>query len=131
MTGRLARLALALYPLAFRRRYEQEMRALLEESPPRALALLDLLRGAMAAHLRPTAAAGGGVDPGERLRASASGQLACWVAFAAAGFGFYKTTEDAPFAAAGHAHQLLGDTHLAVQVLAVLASALSCWAPCR
>lgn len=124
MTGRLARLALALYPLAFRRRYEQEMRALLEESPPRALALLDLLRGAMAAHLRPTAAAGGGVDPGERLRASASGQLACWVAFAAAGFGFYKTTEDAPFAAAGHAHQLLGDTHLAVQVLAVLASAL-------
>ncbi len=123
MTGRLAGLALALYPLAFRRRYEQEMRALLEESQPRVLALLDLLRGAMAAHLRPPAAAGDGVDPCERLRASTSGQLACWVAFAAAGFGFYKTTEDAPFAAAGHAHRLLGDTHLAVQVLAVLASA--------
>ncbi len=121
MSGRLAALALALYPLAFRRRYEQEMRALLEDSPPRAGALLDLLRGALAAHLRPAAAAE--VEPCERLRASTSGQLACWVAFAAAGFGFYKTTEDAPFAAAGHVHRLLGDTHLAVQVLAVLASA--------
>ena len=54
--GAWQRLALALYPLAFRRRYEQEMRALLEDSPPRVLALLDLLRGAMAAHLRPAAA---------------------------------------------------------------------------
>ena len=123
MSGRLARLALALYPLAFRRRYGQELRALLEDSPPRVPAFLDLLRGAMSAHLRPTAAAGGRVEPCQRLRASASGQLACWVAFAAAGFGFYKTTEDAPFGAAGHAHRLLGDTYLAVQALAVLASA--------
>lgn len=123
MSRRLAQLALSLYPLAFRRRYGEELSALLEDAPPRMLAVLDLLRGAILAHLRPTAAGGGLVDPSDRLRASASGQLACWVAFAAAGFGFYKTTEDEPFAAAGHAHHLLGGTYLAVQGLVVLASA--------
>ncbi len=122
MSRRLARLALSLYPLAFRRRYGDELSALLEDAPPRMLAVLDLLRGAILAHLRPTAAGGAPVDPSDRLRASASGQLACWVAFAAAGFGFYKTTEEEPFAAAGHAHHLLGGTYLAVQALAVLAS---------
>lgn len=87
MSRRLAQLALSLYPLAFRRRYGEELSALLEDAPPRMLAVLDLLRGAILAHLRPTAAGGALVDPSDRLRASASGQLACWVAFAAAGFG--------------------------------------------
>src|ERR1035441_1056294 len=95
MTRRLARLALGLYPLAFRRRYGQEMRALLDQTPTRVLTVCDLVRGALAAHLRPPAAAAGLVDCADRVRASASGVLACWVVFAAAGFGFYKTTEDA------------------------------------
>ncbi len=123
MIRRLARLALCLYPLAFRRRYAQEMSALLDQTPPHVPAVLDLLRGALIAHLRAPPAVAGGVDAGDRLRASASGQLACWVAFAAAGFGFYKTTEDAPFTAAGHAHSLLGDAHVAVQALSIVASA--------
>lgn len=120
MTRRLAALTLLVYPLAFRRRYGGEMRALLDETPPRALMLLDLLRGALAAHLRPPAGLAGVLDPVDRLRASTSGVLACWVAFAAAGFGFYNTTEDHPFAAAGNAHPVLGGAHLAVQVLALL-----------
>jgi hypothetical protein len=123
MTRRLARLALGLYPLAFRRRYGQEMRALLDQTPTRVLTVFDLVRGALAAHLRPPAAAAGLVDCADRVRASASGVLACWVVFAAAGFGFYKTTEDAPFTAAGHAHPLLGDAHVSVQALALVASA--------
>lgn len=123
MTRRLAQLVLCLYPLAFRRRYGEEMLALVEESPTRMPAVLDLLRSAILAHLRPAALETGLVGSADRIRASMSGQLACWVAFAAAGFGFYKTTEDAPFAAAGHTHHLLGGAHLAVQVLAVLASA--------
>ena len=36
MTARLARLVLRLYPLAFQRRYGEEMHALLEQEPPRA-----------------------------------------------------------------------------------------------
>lgn len=123
MTRRLAGLALLLYPLAFRRRYGREMRALLEQTPPGALTVLDLLRGALVAHLRPPAGLGSVVDVGGRLRASISGVLACWVVFAAAGFGFYKTTEDGPYRAAGISHALLGDARLAIQVLAILASA--------
>ncbi len=122
MTRRLAQLVLRCYPLAFRRRYGAELHALLDETPARALTVLDLSRGAFLAHLRPPAGLTGLVDSGERLRASASGVLACWVAFAAAGFGFYKTTEDHPFEVAGSAHTLLGDAHLAIQILAVVAS---------
>src|SRR5262249_144089 len=47
----------------------------------------------------------------------------CWIFFAAAGFGFYKTTEDLPFSDAGHAHPLLRDAHLTVQAIALIASA--------
>ena len=57
------------------------------------------------------------------MRASISGVLLCWVFFAAAGFAYYKTTEDLPFSAAGHAHPLLRDAHLAVQAVALIASA--------
>ena len=65
---------------------------------------------------------GGLVDRDDRLRASTSGVLACWVTFAAAGFGFYKTTEDHPFETAGRSHVVLGGAHLTIQALAVLAS---------
>ncbi len=122
MTRRLAEWALWLYPLAFRRRYGEELRALVDQSPPGPLAALDLLRGALAAHLRPTAALAGLVDSADRTRASLSAQLACWVLFATAGFGFYNTTEDTPFTAAGHAHPLLGGVHVAIQVIAIVAS---------
>jgi len=122
MTRRLAELILRCYPLAFRRRYGDEMRALLDETPAGAPTVLDLSRGAFLAHLRPPAGLAGVVDVGDRLRASTSGVLACWVVFAAAGFGFYKTTEDHSFEAAGSAHTLLGDAHLAIQILAILAS---------
>jgi hypothetical protein len=123
VSRRLARAALAVYPLAFRRRYGAEMRALLDESTPSALSVLDLLRGALGAHLRPPVGLRAALAPEERVRASVSAVLACWVAFALAGFGFYKTTEDAPATAAGKAHPLLGDAHLLVQVLAVVGSA--------
>ena len=122
MTRRLCLIALWLYPVAFRRRYEQELRALLDQEPTRPHTVLDLLRGALAAHLRPAAATSGFVDCADRVRTSASGVLACWVVFAAAGFGFYKTTEDSSFTAAGRLHPLLGDAHTAIQALAVVAS---------
>ncbi|HWF25103.1 MAG TPA: hypothetical protein VG275_06640, partial [Solirubrobacteraceae bacterium] len=113
MRRRLARLALRLYPLAFRRRYGAEMVALLDATPPRVATVLDLLRGALVAHARPPAATAGVVGSADRVRASASGVLACWVAFAAAGFAFYKTTEN--FTAAGYEHPVLGDVHFSIQ----------------
>jgi hypothetical protein len=48
---RFALLFLAAYPRWFRGRYGDEMRALLEEHPVSAATLVDLLRGATAAHL--------------------------------------------------------------------------------
>jgi hypothetical protein len=121
--ARLAQLALGLYPLAYQRRYGEEMRALLEDQPPRAGTVFDLVKGALRAHLHPADAPAGAVGPADRVRASTSGILLCWIFFAAAGFAFYKTTEDAPFSAAGHAHPLLRDAHLAVQALALIATA--------
>jgi hypothetical protein len=122
MSRRLAALTLALYPLAFRRRYGDEMRALLTETPAGAPTVVDMLRGALLAHVRPAAGLADTVDAEDRLRASASGVLACWVAFAAAGIGFAVTTEDSPFRGAAHRHPLLGEAHVAIQALAVVAS---------
>jgi hypothetical protein len=122
MSKRTARWVVCLYPLAFQRRYGEEMHALLEQEPPPARAVLDLLRGALLEHLRPSGATRGLVAPDERVRASASGVLLCWIFFAATGFGYYKTTEDAGFSMAGQAHPLLRDAHVAVQALAIVAS---------
>jgi hypothetical protein len=123
MTGWLARQTLRLYPLAHQRRYGDEMRALLEDEPPRAGTVFDLLKGAALAHLRPGDAPAGVVDAADRVRASTSGVLLCWIFFAAAGFGYAKTTEDQPFSVAGHIHPLLRDAHIAVQAVALIASA--------
>jgi hypothetical protein len=123
MSARLARLALRLYPLAFQRRYGAEIRALLEDRPARPSTVAGLVRGAVVAHVHPPAAAAAWADPVDRARASASGVLVCWVLFAAVGLGFYKTTEDAGFSDAGHAHAVLFGTHVAIEVMAVIGSA--------
>jgi hypothetical protein len=117
---RLAEFALGLYPLSHRRRYGEEMRALLDETVVDGHVVLDLVRGALIVHLRPQV---GSVDSQDRLRLSASSILACWVLFAAAGFAFYKTVEGAAFTAAGNAHPALSGLYLAIQVVAALASA--------
>ena len=51
--GRSTRWLVALYPRAWRARYGPEMLALLEDRPPSARDALDLLRGALDAHLHP------------------------------------------------------------------------------
>lgn len=122
MKRRLARATLALYPLAFRRRYGDEMLALVEDSPPSSRATFDLLWGAAIAHVRPSVGISAALSPEDRLRGTSSGVLACWIAFAAGGFGFYKTTEDHPFSKAGDAHLAVGGAHTAIQILAVIAS---------
>jgi len=124
VTRRLALSSLSLYPLAFRRRYGEEMRELLEQRPATLRAVLDLWRGALLAHVRPPAELAKQLDPGDRVRASASGVLASWVAFAAAGAWFANTTDDSPFSVAGYQHVLLSGSHEIVQLLAFVACAL-------
>src|SRR5690242_3376137 len=57
------------------------------------------------------------VSPADRLRLSAAGILACWVAFTAAGLAFYKTTDGAAFSAAADAHLTVSGAHLAIQIV--------------
>jgi hypothetical protein len=123
MSARLARLALALYPLAYRRRYGDEMEALIEDSGTSPASVLDLVRGALRAHLRPEPGVEAELGPDDRVRLGLGSILVCWVVFAVAGLGLYKTTEGHSFAAAGDAHGMLGTAHLAIQILAVIATA--------
>jgi hypothetical protein len=120
MNVRLARLALALYPLAHRRRYGEEMQSLVDDAGASPRVVFDLLRGAFAAHLRPVSAVAGEVDREERARLALGSILLCWFLFAAAGVGLYKTTEGHAFSHADDAHWLLGGAHAAIVLLAIL-----------
>jgi len=122
VTG-LVRLTLAAYPLAYRRRYGEEMAALVEDQGASPRIVADLARGALLAHVRPEPAVSRVVGRDERARLGVSAVLLCWVLFAAAIFAFAKTTEDGAFRAAASAHPVLGGAHLAVQLFFVLASA--------
>jgi hypothetical protein len=121
-SARLARLALRLYPLAYRRRYGAEMEALLEDGGATPHAVLDLARGAIGAHLRPEPGVDAALGRDERLRHGLGAILACWCLFVIAGLAFYKTTEGVPFEGAG-TPGALGTLHLAIQILAALGGA--------
>jgi hypothetical protein len=125
---RLAELALALYPFAYRQRYGEEMRALLDDTEVDGRAVLDLGRGALVAHMRPAVRA---IDAENRLRLSAKGILVCWVLFAAAGLGFYKTVEGTTFTALGDVHPAVSGLYLAIQVIALSPQLQSSSAPPR
>lgn len=120
MNARLARLALALYPLSYRRRYGAEMESLLEDGGATPATVVDLTRGALRAHLRPEPGVADAIPREERLRRGLGAAIACWLLFAVAGLSFYKTTEGSPFEGAAGAPDVLGPLHLAIQILAVL-----------
>jgi hypothetical protein len=122
MSGRLTRLGLALYPLAYRRRYGDEMKALIEDSGASPMSVIDLVRGALRAHLRPEPGVEAELGPDDRVRLGLGSILLCWVVFAVAGLGLYKTTEGHSLGVAGYAHGVVGTAHLAIQILAVIAT---------
>ena len=118
---RLGCVLLELYPQAYRQRYGDELRAVLEQQPVTITTLLDVLVGALDAHLQP----GGLVaSPPSRMRGAISSALTLWLALILVGAGFAKTTEDVPFRTAEAAHPLLGGARIAVAVLAVIAAAI-------
>jgi hypothetical protein len=108
---------LALYPEAWRERYGAEMSALLDETPASLGSTLDLLRGAVSAHLRPL----GPSAPGARARGTVAFVLGCFIVFCAFGAGFAKTTENYDYTE--HVHPLLGASHSVILIAAVVAAA--------
>lgn len=122
MNARLARLALALYPLAYRRRYGEEMAALVEDQGASPRAVADLARGAFRAHVRPEPAVSAAVGSEDRMRLGVSAVLVGWLLVSGAILAFAKTTEGPAFRAAASAHAVLGAAHTALGILAALAS---------
>jgi hypothetical protein len=120
VSARLARLALALYPLAYRRRYGGEMKSLLEDGGATPATVVDLTRGALFAHLRPEPGVAGTIGADERLRRGLAAVLGCWLVFALAGLALYKTTEGRPFEGVSGTPGVLGALHLAIQLLAAV-----------
>lgn len=107
---------LSLYPETWRDRYGVEMSELLDETPPGVSATLDLVRGALAAHLRPLATS----PPATRVRGTVAGVLGCFIVFCVFGSGFAKTTENYDYIE--HAHPLLGVSHSLILIAAIIAA---------
>jgi hypothetical protein len=105
----------SLYPEAWRERYGEEMQALLDEAPPTVADTLDLLRGALIAHLRPLAS-----RPVARARNTIAYVLGCFIVFAFFGSAFAKTTEN--YDPTEHAHSLLGISHSIILIGAIVAA---------
>lgn len=112
MTKRL----LSLYPEAWRERYGEEMSALLDDAPPSLTASLDLLCGALTAHLRPLVTPA----PSVRARGTIAYVLGCFIVFCFFGSGFAKTTENYDYIE--HLHPLLGVSHSVILIGAIAAA---------
>ena len=116
---RTARALVWLYPLAWRRRYGDELGALVEDDPPSLRGLATLVSGALRAHARPGAWRTG-VSAAERMRLSVWAVFCCWIGLSVAGSAFQKETEERPFWLAGAHHGALGIAKDAVIAGAVL-----------
>lgn len=109
MSARVAagRGLLRVYPLAWRRRYADEVTALLEDDPPSLRGLGTLVTGALRAHARPSAWRAQ-LSPAERMRLSVWAVFCCWIGLSVAGGAFQKETEEPSFALAVSNHGALG-----------------------
>jgi hypothetical protein len=110
---KMAKYLLYLYPRGWRRRYEDELLALLEEDPCSLNDCLDLLLGALDAHLHPQLSVNG-LPRLERvrqmlttLRHSLLLIFCAYLGFILAGAAFAKLTEDASFQVAIQGHGVL------------------------
>jgi hypothetical protein len=121
---------LRLYPRQWRQRYEEEFVALLEGCPRSPLVLLDVLLGALDAHIAPQDNTGRILQMINRPRWTAITVFCAYIVFVVAGFGFQKMTEYDDFVEAARSHAAIGISFdivvagSAVALLAVLAGGL-------
>jgi hypothetical protein len=112
-----------LYPAAWRERYEVELRALLDERPPDVLDRLDIIRGAIDAHLHPQRHHSPPEPAGTQARRRLAGSVATLggVIWALASVGFYGAPyiNDLGYKDSGSV-VLLGATAAAVTALAAV-----------
>ncbi|HEY7781874.1 MAG TPA: hypothetical protein VIC85_16905 [Ktedonobacterales bacterium] len=97
-----------LYPRHWRTRYGDELVDLLESRPLGPLDLLDVLLGALDAHLHTDIVPGRVLAMVSRLRSSAIAVFAAYIAFVIVGIGFQKMTEYDDFQELARAHPEVG-----------------------
>lgn len=118
----ISRSLLRLYPAAWRARYGDEFAALLGHLRPTPLALLDLLLGALDAHLHADLLPGRVLSMTSRLRSSAIAVFCAFAVFVAAYAGWGRLTDPRPpFTAAAQAHPEVLIAWDAAQVAAAVA----------
>jgi hypothetical protein len=124
---RIEKYLLRLYPRIWRARYEEELLAVLESCPLSFPDTIDMLLGAIDAHLHPYLGARGMLLQ-ERiilmlrtLRRSLITLFCAYIGFVLAGMAFQKLTEYDDFVAAARAHSLVGTSFTLVVIGSVLA----------
>jgi len=126
--SRLARAALALYPAAWRARYGEEVRALLDDSGPDLRTVASLAGQAIPARLWPGRHL---YDRPARIRASLATVLVAWTALAGLGLVFAQLTQAQGLRPAGHPVVVWSywvfDAALLVSGLAAAAGGLPVW----
>ncbi|MFI5274143.1 MAG: hypothetical protein ACHQ4H_14000 [Ktedonobacterales bacterium] len=85
---------LRLYPTAWRARYGEEFAALLDDEPPTFFGLLDVLLGALDAHIAPVDTNGRILRMLHRPRRSAIIVFCAYIAFVLAGLSYNQSIED-------------------------------------
>jgi MFS family permease len=127
-TSMLARAALALYPAAWRARYGDEVRALLDDSGAGPRAIASLAWQALPAWIWPPRHL---YDRPARMRASLATTLAAWTALTGLGLVFTQLTQAQGFRPASHPvvqwSYWVFDGAVLVSVLAVAAGGLPLW----
>lgn len=118
----------ALYPDAWRERYEEEFLALLEQCPLSLMSLIDVMVSALDAHLHSTAVFGRMLTMLQRLRSTAITVFCAYIVFVLAGLGYWNMTED--YVEKLNVHPAIAVSYYALQagaiigLLAVLAGGL-------
>ena len=109
-----------LYPRGWRERYEEEFVAMLEQRPMSFADVLDVVLGALDAHLDPQV--GERIAPMvNRMRAATIAILCAYVGFVVAGMGFQKATEDPPFTELERTYTLLSISYNVIVIGSVVA----------
>jgi hypothetical protein len=90
----IVRPLLRLYPMTWRVRYGEEFAAVLEVCPLRLTTLMDVLLGALDAHINPQDTSGRIMQMINRPRRSAIVVFWAYIAFVLAGLNYFTSTED-------------------------------------
>ena len=127
---RVAAVLVGVYPRQWRNRYGEELVDLIAAAPLTGFVVLDVVRGALDAHLILSEPVCEGSGMLARIRSAAASTLAGWALFCFAAAVVGSTTNDPRFDEAANAHPLIGALRwlatagLAVSLLVVVCTGL-------